>query len=105
MTQTFREKRWNATDTQHGKFVHLRDFPKGHRVKLFRLELSTERTEYVATNDLTQSEAQTAQEACGWAILVWIRLKQVAYETAQTIYQVKQSLLSDYMRQQLRSRL
>jgi predicted XRE-type DNA-binding protein len=135
--QRIDELSWNATEAQHGKFVHIKDFPKGHRVKLFRLELSTERTEYVVTNDLTQSEAQTAQEACGlrWkveqfhreskqvtgieqcqcrkariqrnhigcAILIWIRLKQVAYETAQTIYQVKQSLLSDYMRQQLRS--
>jgi hypothetical protein len=128
---------WNATDVQYGKLVHLKDFPNGHRLRLFRLVLSTERTEYVATHGLTQSEAQTAQEACGWrwkveqfhreskqitgiercqcrkariqrnhigcAILVWIRLNQVAHETAQTIYQVKQNLLADYMRQQLRS--
>jgi hypothetical protein len=39
----------------------------------------------------------------GCAILVWVRLKQVAYETAQTIYQVKHGLLSDYLRQQLKS--
>ena len=37
-----------------GKWVHLKHFPKGHRVKLFRLVLFTERTEYVVTNDLTQ---------------------------------------------------
>jgi hypothetical protein len=36
-------------------------------------------------------------------MLVWVRLKQVAYETGQTIYQVKHGLLSDYLRQQLRS--
>jgi hypothetical protein len=135
--QRIDELSWNAMDAQHGKLVHLKDFPKGHRVRLFRLVLSPERTEYVATNDLTQSETQTAQEACGlrWkveqfhreskqitgiercqcrkariqrnhigcAILVWIRLTQVAHETAQTIYQVKQNLLADYMRQQLRS--
>jgi hypothetical protein len=135
--QRIEELSWNAMDAQHGKLVHLKDFPKGHRVRLFRLVLSPERTEYVATNDLTQSETQTAQKACGlrWkveqfhreskqitgiercqcrkariqrnhigcAILVWIRLTQVAHETAQTIYQVKQNLLADYMRQQLRS--
>lgn len=39
----------------------------------------------------------------GCAILVWIRLKQVAHETAQTIYQVKHGLLSEYLRQQLKS--
>ena len=37
------------------------------------------------------------------ALLVWVRLKQVAHETQRTLYQVKQDLLSDYMRQQLRS--
>jgi hypothetical protein len=37
------------------------------------------------------------------AILVWVRLKQVANETKQTIYRLKHGLLSDYLRQQLRS--
>ena len=37
------------------------------------------------------------------ALLVWLRLKQVAHETQRTLYQVKHDLLSDYMRQQLRS--
>jgi hypothetical protein len=37
------------------------------------------------------------------AILVWIKLKRVADETQRTIYQVKHGLLSDYLRQQLKS--
>jgi len=37
------------------------------------------------------------------ALLVWVRLKQVAYATQRTIYQVKHGLLADYLRQQLRS--
>ena len=37
------------------------------------------------------------------AMLVWVRLKQVAYQTGQTIYQVKHSLFSEYLRQQLKS--
>lgn len=36
-------------------------------------------------------------------MLVWVRLNQVAYETGQTIYQVKHAICSDYLRQQLRS--
>jgi len=36
-------------------------------------------------------------------MLVWVRLKQVAAETAQTIYQVKHGLLDNYMCEQLRS--
>jgi hypothetical protein len=44
---------------------------------------------------------QRSQIAC--AILVWVRLKQVAQQTASTIYQIKHGLLDDYMRSQLRS--
>lgn len=135
--QRIDELRWNDHEQQHGKCIHLKDFPKGHRVKLFRLVLSTKRTDYVATNDLAQDDTQVAQQACalrwkieqfhreskqltgiegcqcrkarsqrnhiGCAILVWIRLKQVAQESARTIYRVKHDLLADYMRQQLRS--
>jgi hypothetical protein len=135
--QRMDELSWNDHEQQHGKLVHLKDFPKDHRVRLFRLVFSTERTDYVVTNDLAQDDAQVAQEACalrwkieqfhreskqltgiercqcrkarsqrnhiGCAILVWVRLKQVAEETARTIYRVKHDLLADYMRQQLRS--
>ena len=47
--------------------------------------------------------ARIVRNHIGCAILVWIRLKQVAQETAQTIYQVKHGLLSEYLRQQLKS--
>lgn len=128
---------WTEDELQHGKTVHLKAFPQGHRVKLFRLALSTERTDFVATNDLAQDNAQATQDVCdqrwkveqfhregkqltglegcqcrsarsqrnhiGCAVLVWLCLKQVAQETAQTLYQVKHGLLSDYLRQQLRS--
>jgi len=128
---------WTESEVQHGKTLHIKDFPKGHQVKLFRLVLSTKRTDYIATNDLAQDSAHDTQDVCAlrWkieqfhretkqttgiegcqcrlariqrnhiacAILVWVRLKQVAQETASTIYQLKQRLLDDYMRSQLRS--
>jgi hypothetical protein len=128
---------WSAHEQAHGKTIHIKSFPKGHRVKLFRLALSAERTDYIATNDLAQDTAQGTQEVCalrwkveqfhreakqvtgiercqcrkariqrnhiGCALLVWVRLKQVAQQTASTIYQVKHSLLDDYMVSQLRS--
>jgi hypothetical protein len=37
------------------------------------------------------------------AFLVWVRLKQVAAQSAQSLYQLKHGLLDDYMRQQLRN--
>jgi len=128
---------WTETEQQHGKLLHLKDFPKDHLLKLFRLVLSTKRTDFIATNDLAQDSTQATQEVCGlrWkieqfhretkqttgiegcqcrlariqrnhiacAMLVWVRLKQVAQETASTIYALKQGLLDDYMRAQLRS--
>ena len=106
-------------------------------MKLFRLVLSTQRTDYVATNDMAQDSTPDTRDVCAlrWkieqfhretkqttglegcqcrlgriqrnhiacAILVWIRLKQVAQQTGTTLYQLKQGLLDDYMRSQLRS--
>ena len=128
---------WTEHEAQQGKRLHIKDFPKGHQVKLFRLVLSTRRTDFIATNDFAQDSTQATQEVCGlrWkieqfhretkqttgiegcqcrlariqrnhiacAILVWVRLKQVAQESASTIYQLKHGLLDDYMRSQLRS--
>ncbi len=128
---------WTDSEVQQGKTLHLKDFPKGHPVKLFRLVLSTKRTDYIATNAMAQDSTQDTQEVCalrwkiepfhretkpvtgiedcqcrlariqrnhlGCAIRVWVRLKQVAQETATTLYQLKQGLLDDYLRSQLRS--
>src|SRR5258708_9141227 len=38
---------WTENDKQHGKTLHIKDFPKDHQVKLFRLVLSTKRTAYL----------------------------------------------------------
>ena len=54
---------WDPTEKRHGKRVHINKFPKGHQVKLFRIVSSTGSTEYIATNDLSQSDtAATTQE-------------------------------------------
>ena len=89
-------------------------------MKLFRVAVSTNRTDYVATKDLSQSSTNVVQEVCKirWkieefnreikqisgikscqcrkarlqrnhiacAMLVWIRLKNLAYQTGQTVY-------------------
>ena len=129
--------RWDAADEARGKLIHLKNFPKGHRVKLFRLVVSTDRTDYVVTNDVDRDSTNDAREVCavrwkierfhreakqvtgiercqcrsgriqrnhiGCAMLVWVRLKQIAEETQQSIYEVKFGQLSDYLIQQLKS--
>lgn len=128
---------WTATDLQQGKFIKIKGFPANHKVKVFRVVLSTQRTDYIVTNELAQDNSQVVQDVCafrwkveqfhretkqltgieacqcrkartvrnhiGCAILVWVRLKQVALETQRTLYRVKHDLLDDYLRQQLKS--
>jgi len=128
---------WSEAELMHGKTVKVRGFPGDFRVKLFRVEVSTHRTEWVVTNDLAQSSTQDAQQVSGvrWkieefhreakqltgledcqcrkariqrnhiacALLVWCRLKALAYQTGQTVYQLKYGLLHDYLVAQLKN--
>jgi len=128
---------WTEAEKQHGKIIKIKGFPGNQQVKLFRVVLSTKRTDYVVTNHMAQDNTQAVQEVCSFrwkveqfhretkqltglegcqcrkartvrnhiacAILVWVRLKQVANETKQTVYRLKHELLSEYLRQQLKS--
>lgn len=127
---------WNETELQCGKVIKIKKFPGCKKVKLFRVAVSTDRTDYIATNDLSQNSTDVVQQVCKvrWkieefhrelkqltgiescqcrkariqrnhiacAILVWLRLKNIADQTGQTIYQIKYGLLSDYLIQQLK---
>jgi hypothetical protein len=131
------ELKWDEAELTSGKIVKLNNFPRDHRVKLFRVQISTNRTEHVATNNMSQNSADDTRKECAvrWkieefhrelkqltglekcqcrkqriqrnhiacAMLVWARLKQIAYQTGQTIYQVKYGLLDDYLRLQLKN--
>ena len=78
--QNVSQLHFSQEEQSHGKCVHLKNFPKGHRVKLFRLVLGIERTEYVVTNDLTQDSTGETQKHCStrWKIEQFHRqIKQV----------------------------
>jgi hypothetical protein len=128
---------WTETELQQGKLLKIKGFPANHKVKAFRVVLSTQRTDYVVTNEIAQDNVAVVQDVCGFrwkveqfhretkqvtgiegcqcrkarivrnhigcAILVWVRLKQVAHQTQRTVYRVKHELLDDYLRQQLKS--
>ena len=128
---------WGSGEATTGKLVHINKFPKGHQVKLFRIASASGRTEYIATNDLSQCDAETTEKrvrlrwkieqlhrelkqttglgACqcrkhraqrnhiACCLWVWVSLKRTAQATGQTIYQLKESLLHDYMRKQLQN--
>ena len=127
---------WSQRELEQGKIIKIKAFPKEKKVKLFRVLVSTDKTEFVATNDLTQNSTEVVQEVCKvrWkieefhrelkqltgvescqcrkariqrnhiacAMLVWLRLKELAYKTGQSVYQLKHGLLSNYLIAQLR---
>jgi len=51
---------------------------------------------------LTSPTVSVNTHAPTCAILVWLRLKDLAYKSSQTIYQIKHGLLSNYLVQQLK---
>jgi hypothetical protein len=128
---------WSPVEQNTGKTIKIKGFPKEHKVKLFRVVVSTNRTDWIVTNDLAQDSSDATQEVCRirWkieqfhrelkqltgvercecrkariqrnhiacAVLVWIRMTDVARKTNQTIYKIKHGLLANYLRQELRN--
>ena len=58
--------KWNPEELAYGKRLKINGFPKDHKVRLFRVEVSTHRTDWVVTNDPTQHSMKATQEACGF---------------------------------------
>jgi len=55
---------WTPEELAGGKQVKVRGFPKDHKMRLFRVAVSTNRTDLVVTNDMAQWFTQDVQEAC-----------------------------------------
>ncbi len=70
---------WAYTALSHGKRIKIKGFPKDHKVHLFRVEVSTHRTDFVVTNDLSQDSTEATQEACGFR---W-KIEQLHHEGKQ----------------------
>lgn len=71
---------WTTTEAQHGKLIKVRGFPKDKKVKLFRVIVSTDKTEYVVTNDLAQDSTDETQKVCA---VRW-KIEQFHREVKQT---------------------
>ncbi len=128
---------WTKDELECGKLVKAKKFPMAKKLKLFRVSISTDRTELIVTNDLTRESAGDSQEevAVRWKIeqfhregkqvtglgkcqcrtnrsqrnhiclclKVWLFLNEAAYSNKQTIYQIKNNLLSNYMTKELKN--
>jgi hypothetical protein len=63
--QRIDELLWSSEELQQGKLIKIRGFPKHKKVKLLGVTVSTNRTEFIATNDLSQTSTDAVQDACG----------------------------------------
>ncbi len=57
---------WSQQELQSGKLIKIKGFPGAYKVKLFRVVVSSRRTEYIVTNDLTQDSTTGAQQVCAF---------------------------------------
>jgi hypothetical protein len=57
---------WDQEALIRGKRMKIKGFPKDHKVQCFRVEVSTHRTDFVVTNDLTQDSTKATHDACGF---------------------------------------
>lgn len=72
---------WDQASLEQGKLVKVKGFPGSMKVKLFCVPVSTNRTDYIVTNDVTQGSADGVRKASAirWKIEEFHReLKQVA---------------------------
>jgi hypothetical protein len=131
------ELNWTEEGLRSGKSIRLKGMPRDFAMKMFRVTVSTNRTDYVVTNDPSQHCTDDTQKVCAmrWLIeqfhrelkqltgvekcecrkqriqrnhiacsmLVWVRLKQIAYQSGETVYQIKKGLLRNYLIQQLKN--
>ena len=61
---------WIEAEEQQGKLVKFKGFAQATSLKLFRVVVSPDRTDYIVTNDVTQSDTDEAQKESGhrWKI-------------------------------------
>ena len=53
-------------EEQQGKVIKINGFPAEHKVKLFRVVLSTQRTDYVVTNEMAQDNVEVVHDLYGF---------------------------------------
>ena len=126
---------WSNEEVEWGKILKVRGMAKDCKLKLFRVLVSTHRTDYLVTNEAEPRDTAAAEQessirwtieqfhrelkqltgvqACqcrlarsqrnhiALAVRAWTRLKQAAYQTQKTVYQLKQGSLDAYMRHEM----
>lgn len=127
---------WSDEQLAVGQLVQLKGMPKQIPLKMFSVSVSKNRTDYVVTNDVSQTCSDDTKQICAirWyveqfhrelkqltgvekcqcrnqriqrnhiacAVMVWVFLKRVAQNLQTNVYQIKKSLMFDYLKNELR---
>lgn len=72
---------WSTKDVAEGKLIKVHGFPGAMKVKLFRVVVTTSRTEWIVTNDLDQASTKDTQDICA---MRW-KIEQYHREVKQTL--------------------
>jgi hypothetical protein len=72
---------WSDHDAATGKLIKIHGFPGALKVKLFRVAVTTTRTEWIVTNDLGQASTADTREICA---IRW-KIEQYHREVKQTL--------------------
>jgi SRSO17 transposase len=78
--QRIEQLEWNKSARLQGKSIKIKGFPTAKKVMLFRVTISTNRTEYIATNEVNISNIKQVKKICSfrWKIEEFhFRLKQL----------------------------
>jgi hypothetical protein len=70
---------WTEEEQQHGKMIKIKGFPANHKVKVFRVVLSTKRTDYIVTNEIAQDNVEVVRDVSNFR---W-KVEQFHRETKQ----------------------
>ena len=107
---------WSDEEIKRGKVLKVKGIPKDCKLKLFRVRVSTRRTDHLVTNEAEPHETAVAEyeSSVRWTVEQFYRelkqltgvpartcFKQAAYQTHKTVCQLKQGFLDDYMRHEL----
>jgi hypothetical protein len=96
-----RRTEWIVTNDSTRDSVHEARKARGLRWKIEEFHREVKQLTGIECCQCRGGRIQRNHVAC--ALLVWSRLKHLAYQSGQTIYQIKHGLLHDYLVQQLKN--
>jgi len=132
-----KEFSWNEINYAEGQQVRLKGMPEAIPMKVFSVSVTTNRTDFIVTNDVSQNCTDDTKKICAirWyveqfhrelkqltgvekcqcrkqriqrnhiacSVQVWVAIKRIAYQTGQTVYELKKNLLREYLENELKN--